>query len=81
MEDRDILTRVRALVDEERTLRDRRQRGQITSDDEHARLRDLEAELDQCWDLLRARRAREEAGLDPDEVAPRSEDEVEDYLQ
>jgi len=81
VDDRDILSRVHALVDEEHGLRERRQQGQVTSDEERDRLRDLEEQLDQCWDLLRARRARAEAGMDPDEASPRSENEVEDYLQ
>jgi hypothetical protein len=44
-------------------------------------LETLERELDQAWDLLRQRRAREESGEDPDQAHERSIDEVESYLQ
>lgn len=77
----DIMARVHELVEDERQLRDRLQAGEITTDEEHARLREVEAQLDQCWDLLRQRRARVEAGQDPDAAAPRPADEVEGYLQ
>jgi hypothetical protein len=44
-------------------------------------LRDLEVQLDQCWDLLRQRRARRHAGLDPDTAAAREGTVVEHYQQ
>jgi hypothetical protein len=81
MDERDILARVHTLVDEEHRLRERLQAGEISDEDEHARLRSLEDQLDQCWDLLRQRRARREAGLDPEEAEARPADEVEDYEQ
>jgi hypothetical protein len=37
--------------------------------------------LDQCWDLLRQRRARRDAGQDPDAATVRSERVVEGYQQ
>ena len=43
--------------------------------------RDVEVALDQCWDLLRQRRARRAAGLDPDDAEVRSEGTVETFLQ
>ena len=45
------------------------------------RLRAVETELDQCWDLLRQRRARREFGEDPSGAVARSTNEVEGYLQ
>ena len=72
-----ILTRVDELVAEEHALR---QRGSL-SDPERARLADIEADLDQCWDLLRQRRARREFGTDPDAAQVRPQSEVEGYLQ
>ena len=48
--------------------------------EEHDRLRRLETELDQCWDLLRQRRALRETGGDPREASTRPPDQVEDYL-
>ncbi|MGA8113307.1 MAG: DUF2630 family protein [Actinocatenispora sp.] len=76
MRDRDVLGDIDALVEEEHRLRE-----QGGSADERARLAVVEEKLDQCWDLLRRRRAREGAGQDPsaEQVRPRSE--VESYLQ
>ena len=74
------LARIRELVDEERDLRARLQRHEISADQEHARLKALEVELDQCWDLLRQRRALRETGGDPREAQLRPPDEVEGYL-
>ena len=65
------LARIRELVDEERDLRARLQRHEISAEEEHARLKALEVELDQCWDLLRQRRARRETGGDPREAHER----------
>ena len=49
--------------------------------EEHARLRDLEVQLDQCWDLLRQRQARREFGEDPAGAQVRPPSEVEGYIQ
>jgi hypothetical protein len=78
--DEDTLGRIKALVDEEHDLRRRRERDEISGDDEHQRLHDLEVELDRCWDLLRQRRALKETGSDPDDAAVRPAGEVEGYL-
>jgi hypothetical protein len=60
--------------------RERQRRpSRIDAESEHARLREIEEELDQCWDLLRQRRARVAAGEDPDLAAVRSIEEVERY--
>jgi len=81
MDEKSILGNIDGLVDEEHRLRQRLQAGEITTDEEHARLRDLEEALDQCWDLLRRRRAARTAGEDPDSVQARPIQEVEGYLQ
>ena len=81
MSDGSIRQRISDLVHEEHTLRDRLSSGQISPAEEHARLRDLEVELDQCWDLLRQRRAKREFGEDPDGAAARSGAVVENYWQ
>ena len=81
MDDRQILHRIGELVDEEHRLRTRFRSGAVTSDDEQARLRELEESLDQCWDLLRQRRARREFDEDPAETGARPASEVEGYLQ
>ena len=78
--DNNPLARIRELVDEERDLRARLQRHEISADEEHTRLRALEVQLDQCWDLLRQRRALRETGGDPREAQVRPADEVEGYL-
>ena len=78
--DEDTLGRIKALVDEEHDLRHRRERNEISGDDEHQRLHDLEVELDRCWALLRQRRALKETGGDPDDAAVRPAGEVEGYL-
>ncbi|HET6910218.1 MAG TPA: DUF2630 family protein [Mycobacteriales bacterium] len=81
MDDADILTQVRDLVAEEHELRARRQSGDLSEDEEQERLRIVEESLDQCWDLLRQRRARREFGDDPDQAQARPVQEVEHYLQ
>jgi uncharacterized protein DUF2630 len=76
--DEDILQRINQLVDEEHHLQ-RHTQGDGATDEDHRRLRDLEVRLDQCWDLLRQRRARRAAGLDPDGAQVRDEKTVEGY--
>ncbi|CDO07179.1 DUF2630 domain-containing protein [Mycolicibacterium cosmeticum] len=77
--DADILAQVNNLVAEERELRDRLQHREVDESTEHQRLRALEVQLDQCWDLLRQRRALRDSGGDPDDAAVRPADEVEGY--
>jgi phage protein D len=81
VDEKAILGTIHELVAEEHALRARVQAGQLSTDEEHARLRQVEESLDQCWDLLRRRRAAKEFGTNPDEVAPRPVNEVEEYLQ
>jgi hypothetical protein len=81
MDDKQILHRISELVTEEHDLRIRVQKGQIDSEEEHARLRELEIALDQYWDLLRRRRAAREFGTDPNAAQERPPSEVEGYLQ
>ena len=81
MQDRTIQQHISALVDEEHALRRAVQAGSISTDVEHARLRQVEIELDQCWDLLRRRRAARDNHANPDGVTVRSAVEVEGYQQ
>lgn len=81
MDERAILGRIGELVDEEHRLRAAVQAGRLDSDEERARLRSVEESLDQCWDLLRRRRAALSNGADPDAVQARPVPEVEQYLQ
>ena len=80
MDDRTILSHIHDLVAEERTLRDRHV-GEGLDEQGQARLRALEEDLDQCWDLLRQRRAKKEFGDDPNTAQTRPATEVESYLQ
>ena len=80
MVDDDVFARINHLVDEEHQL-ERDGTGRALTDEERAKLRQLEVALDQCWDLLRQRRARRNAGQDPDSAAVRPGTTVEGYLQ
>lgn len=81
MDDVDIQSRIKSLIDEEHELRQKLAEGEIDVAEENARLAQVEAGLDQCWDLLRQRRARRQYGEDPEAAAVRSVDEVENYRQ
>ncbi|GAA3066920.1 DUF2630 family protein [Streptomyces roseofulvus] len=76
MDNEQILDDIGALVEEERALR-RRTGGLLP--EERTRLAELEVRLDQCWDLLRQRRAKAEFGEDPDTAVLRPAAEVESY--
>ena len=78
--DNNALSRINELVAEEKALREQLRHGEISESEENTRLRQLEIELDQCWDLLRQRRALRETGGDPRDAAVRPADEVEGYL-
>ena len=84
MSDESILNRIEALVQEEHKLQ-RREADDATDDDalvdDRARLDQVSVELDRCWDLLRQRRARRNAGLDADEAEARDAGTVENYRQ
>ena len=75
MDDDEILRMIREMVDEEHSLR---RAGEMVDDN---RMRQLEETLDQCWDLLRQRRARHEFGTSEDDAQPRDIRTVEGYEQ
>ena len=77
MSDKSILDHITALVTEEHALRS----AGGPKESNAARLKHVEEQLDQCWDLLRQRRARREFGLDPDDASTRGPDTVERYQQ
>jgi hypothetical protein len=84
MSDESIAARIERLVNEEEQLRSREQADRSDPDAldaERDRLRAVEIELDQCWDLLRQRRALRDAGVDPDQAQARDADTVERYQQ
>ena len=81
MTDEDVIRRIDDLVDEEHELERRAEPGRPLTEAEADRLSRLEVALDQCWDLLRQRRARRNAGLDPDDAEVRPPSVVEGYQQ
>ena len=78
--DAGIHHQISALVNEEKELRSQREAGQVDAGEELARLKDIEVQLDQCWDLLRQREALRNAGGDPDSASVRPAGEVEGYI-
>lgn len=80
MDDIEILKHIEDLVNEEHTLVEHAQQGGL-NDEGHQRMRQLAVSLDQCWDLLRQRRALRSAHLNPDEAKLRDADIVEHYKQ
>jgi Protein of unknown function (DUF2630) len=77
VEDSGIISRVDELVAEEHELRS----GSALTDEQRTRLAHVEQDLDQCWDLLRQRRARRAAHEDPDSARVRPHSQVDSYLQ
>jgi hypothetical protein len=74
-----ILGRISKMVADEKVLRDLLAGGDHDGETERERLAALERELDQCWDLLRQRRALTEAGEDPGGARVRPSSTVEEY--
>jgi hypothetical protein len=81
MDDKEIMSRISELIDTEHELRGQLQRGELSSEQERERLRSTEEALDQCWDLLRQRRAKREFGESAENAAARPVSEVEGYQQ
>ena len=79
MDDQDVIDRINQLANEEHDLFAKESRGEANSR-ERARLREIEVQLDQLYDLLHQRRARRNAGLDPEEVQIRDPQTVEGYV-
>lgn len=75
--DTQVLGKIHHLVDEEHALRG----SNKLNDEQRLRLQAIEVELDQCWDLLRQRRALREFGKDPDGARVRPPNVVENYEQ
>jgi hypothetical protein len=65
--DKSILEHITDLVEEEHRLR----ADAEPPDEKAARLAHIADQLDQCWDLLRQRRAKREFGDDPSTAAVR----------
>lgn len=75
--DQSVLNRIEELVGQEHEMLAR----ETTSEEEQGRLRALQVELDQCWDLLRQRRALRTVGQDADKAQVRPPEIVEKYEQ
>ncbi len=80
VDDAELVRRIENLVEEEHRL-EREHAGEGLDEAGRRRLRDVEIQLDQAWDLLRQRRALRHAGQDPDEAEERSPEVVERYQQ
>jgi hypothetical protein len=80
MDDPEIHGAIDRMVEEEHQLWEREGAGEA-SDADRQRLAALKVALDQCWDLLRQRRARRDAGQSPDGAELRPPDVVEHYEQ
>jgi len=81
MDDKEIMAHIGELIETEHQLRRQLASGELSSQEERERLRSAEEALDQCWDLLRQRRARREFGENPDDAIVRRVSEVEGYQQ
>jgi len=82
MDDSEILQNIEKLVNEEHQLTELAEsEGEGLNDVQRARMQALEVSLDQCWDLLRQRRAKRSAGFDPNAAKPRDPEIVEHYQQ
>ncbi len=73
--DQPVLGHIKQLVEEEHRLYDQDK----LDDKDRSRLETIQVELDQCWDLLRQRRARREFGQDPNDAQVRPPHVVEHY--
>jgi Protein of unknown function (DUF2630) len=78
MADEQVIERINELAHEEHALWERESQGGLSAD-EQERLKHLGVQLDQCWDLLHQRRARRNAGQNPDDASVRDERTVEGY--
>ncbi|MFC7362197.1 DUF2630 family protein [Nocardioides astragali] len=79
--DASILTAISSLVGEERELRTQHVKSRGDPATHSERLQKLEAELDQCWDLLNQRRALRAVGASPDAAKLRPASQVQGYLR
>ena len=78
MADEQVIGQINQLAHEEHTLWEKESEGTLSAT-EQERLKELGVQLDQCWDLLHQRRARRNAGQDPDDATVRDERTVEGY--
>ena len=70
-----VLARIQRLVADEHALRNKASLNELEKD----QLAAIEVDLDQCWDLLRQRRALREFGQSPEAAHVRPAEVVEKY--
>jgi Protein of unknown function (DUF2630) len=80
MDDEQVIDRIEKLAKEEEELLHRHE-GEGLGDDEHARLQELQVQLDKAYDYLRQRRALRHSGQDPEDASMRDGGTVETYEQ
>lgn len=81
MDNADIFDKIDKLVSEQKQVRSDLQKGKLSPDEENSAIKRIEVALDQCWDLLRQRQGRKDAGENPASAQSRGASEVEGYLQ
>jgi Protein of unknown function (DUF2630) len=81
VEDTEILHAITAMTNEEHELLHEGEVKNGLTEAQHTRLSELKVEIDRLWDLLRQRRARRHAGLNPDAAEERPASIVENYRQ
>jgi hypothetical protein len=79
VDEQNILSSIADMIAKEHEIRQGLGSGKVSETDAQERLQALEVSLDQCWDLLRQRRARQEFAQDPEQAAVRPADIVERY--
>jgi hypothetical protein len=79
MDDKKVTAHIDRLAREEHELFEREASG-MASDADKEKLKRIQDTLDQCWDLLRQRRAKREFGQDPEEARVRDPKTIKGYL-
>jgi hypothetical protein len=78
VDDKQVTDRIDELAREEHALFEREAQGRASEADME-KLKRIQVTLDQCWDLLRQRRARREFGLDPEAAKLRDAKTIKGY--
>jgi hypothetical protein len=81
MSDEEIIHSITEMTNEEHQLLHLGEQRTGLDEPQFARLNELKVEIDRLWDLLRQRRARRHAGLNPDSAEERPASIVENYKQ
>jgi hypothetical protein len=79
VDDKKVTDHIDQLAREEHELFEREAKGKASEADRE-KLKRIQADLDQCWDLLRQRRAKREFGQDPEQAHLRDPKIIKGYL-